>query len=247
MVVCWQHNEQVNETREGENLVQHGLMPHKPYILPNLTDVVRQQHAGLVGYYVCDRHTALSDTYNVTLKLPYLYDKSINGSRVNVIKFRVRYEQGDKMLPFGEIQYNFALLSGINISIATHADANVAWNSDDDDMTSLETTAQAVHDAERQSKTRKALKHEKIQSAEQQPQPALKALHGTQQYVSGVDFHGNVTDVDCVEAHEPLAHHWSVWLLVTRLKRNGDVKLQSPWVSSCTTAYVRYNDHISVC
>ena len=253
-LVLWlQHNEQVNETSFSQlTLRQHGLLPHWPYILPNLTDIVRHGDDGLVGYYVCDRN-AVDDIENATLKLPYLCDHSVNGSRVNVIKFRVKYEQGDKMLPFGEIQYNYALLAGINASIATHDDDNALWNSDAHSVDSLDATIKDIYDKKKFAERQKKRKYyEKIQGEDKVIVPVgmydkLKEYSPEKQYISGVTFHGNVTEQDCYPVTTALKHDWSLLLLVTRLRRDGNVKLQSPWILSCTTPYIRHNGHIQVC
>ena len=243
-----------------ERLEGQGLLSDYPYILPNLTTVVRSASSGLIAYYICDQYS------NMTSQLrPYLCDRAINGSSdsAQVIKLRVQYHEGNKMMPFGEVQYNYALVSSLNVTMTSLLlNGPMTWHSNDSVLAlvdNLNATLQAEEE-EREKVSRQNENDDQLESVaatldeEETDQSETTTTQqppsvDTRYFISGLPIASDVSvaEAQCEQATERLSDGWSLWLLFVRKRIDGNVDFLSPWTSSCTQPYTRYNPELTVC
>ena len=172
------------------------------------------------------------------------------------------------MLPFGEIQYNFALLTSLNISMTSPVlaergaqEGSIMWRSNDSVLALVDfvnATQEAQLEAERISTQQRnidsQLKH--VDSTGRKPhtdhtqttQTPPLTTH-SEHFISGLRLSGDVSvsEGECEDSTTELANGWSLWLLVVRPMSSGNANFTSPWISSCTQPYVRYNPELTVC
>ena len=232
--------QQVKEMNATDLFLTQGFRD-QPFLLPNMTNITKLGKKGQVGYYYCNS-TQASELPSLP-ELPSLCRKS----PLSLIKFHVVYVQGNDMLPWGEIQFNYATVDHVSIANKHHKEF---WNSEQG-FQKLHTYVSEIEDNKtRNDKPAKDEIYKPIGGYTGEPEIEV-ILKPEEQlpltYISGLPVRGNLSEGGCSASTKQLESGWNLWFLTVSVDSNQHVYVSSPWPASCTTPYPRYNPDISVC